>query len=279
MINFQLETITPETAKRLLDEHDEAVLSGLIVNRHRKASAVRRIAADILADQWFPDTGETIKFEANGDGLKGLHLVDGQTRLAAVDQAKRTIKVWVAKGVEREAFVYIDSGDKRTLKNVLQISGEPEASILAPALNWLSRWDFAADTFGSTNMSVSHAHARKLLEADPAIRKSAQKVHAINLLGLIGKGLATFLHRIFAKKDQGLADRFLEAVATGEQLSSTDPFYVLRERLIANKAARLKMGQIELSVICIKAWNAVREGRTIKKLSVNIEREGKPVLL
>lgn len=272
MINFSFENITPELATRLLDEHDTAVEQGEIVNRHRKASAVRRIAADIMAAQWFPQTGETLKFEKNGTGFHGRHLVDGQTRLAACVQAQRPIDVWIASGVEREAFVYIDSGEKRSLKDVLKIKGETEAITLAPALSWLHRWDFSADTL--TNRSpVSHAHATKLLEADPAIRKSAARVRDISL---IGRGLSAFLHRIFTKKDPALAEKFIEAIATGQNLSATDPFYVLRERLIAEKATRRKLRQTDLIALAIKAWNAAREQKTIKRLNV---KPGETVVL
>lgn len=271
MISFAFETITPELATRLLEEHDDAVLKGEIINRRRKAAAVRRIAADILSDQWFPQTGETIKFEKNGDKLiHGRHLVDGQTRLAACQQAKRPIEVWVAKGVERNAFVYIDSGDKRTLKDVLQIAGESSAAILSPALSWMSRWDADKDMLEPGNAAVTHAQAKKILEADPAIRKSAQRVQGVTL---IGKGLAAFLHRIFSRKDADLADRFIDAIATGQNLVGGDPFYVLREALIKNKASRRKSPQADLIKISIKAWNATREGRSVKQLKVKSDEK------
>lgn len=274
MITFSFETMTPELATRLLEEHDTAVEHGEIVNRHRKASAVRRIAADILASQWFPQTGETLKFEKNGAGFHGRHLVDGQTRLAACAQAQRAIDVWIATGVEREAFVYIDSGEKRSLKDVLKIKGETESVTLAPALNWLHRWDFSADTL-TNRAAVTHAQATKMLEADPAIRKSATRVRDVSL---VGRGLCAFLHRVFSKKDPDLAEKFVEAIATGQNLSADDPFYILRERLIAEKASRRKIRQTDIVVFTVKAWNAAREHKTIKRLSMK-PGEGVPVLL
>lgn len=279
-LTFSCEQLTPDVASRLLKEHDEAVLNGVIVNRRRKLSAVRRIAADILADQWFPQTGETIKFERNGNGSAlatqhGHHLVDGQTRLAAVEQAKRAIDIWVAIGVERQAFIYIDSGEKRTLRNVLQIQGETESTILAPALNWLNSWDWETNTVKTGKGSVTHAAGKRMLEADPAIRRSAQLARPVTLLG---RGLSAFLHRIMSKKDQTLADLFIDAIVTGTNLRAGDPFYVLRERLIANKTARRKMGQTELIAIAVKAWNAQRENRPVKSLKYR-QKEAFPVLV
>lgn len=276
MINFTFETISPVLAKRLIEEHDEAVIAGEIINRRRNQGSVRRIAADILADQWFPETGETIKFEKNGAGYHGRHLVDGQTRLAAVEQSGRSIGVWVATGVARGAFAYIDAGDKRSLKNVLQIAGEADATILSSALTWLSRWDTEKNTVATGRAQLSHATATKLLTADPAIRKSVQKVRAVTLLG---RGMAAFLHRVFSSKDPDLASRFIDAIATGENLRSDDPFYVLRERLIANKASRTKMRPIDQVAIAIRTWNAAREGRSVKTLKGRVAGTEMPVLV
>lgn len=267
-LSFSFESVAAEQARQWIEEHDSAVTAGEIVNRRRKPAAVRQIKADIVAGQWFPNTGETIKWERNGHGDErhGRLLVDGQTRLDACAQAGQPIQVWMVSGVAREAFVYIDSGDKRSLSDVLRIKGEGDSLVLASALNYLCRWDSTAETFNLTNAPRnSHASATKLLEADPAIRKSVARVRDVKLMG---RGAAAALHRQFTKRDPALADRLVDAIAVGENLISTEPFYVLRERLIDESRSRRKLQAGLVMALVIKAWNAAREGKSIMRLSL-----------
>lgn len=264
MIVFSFDVITPQEAARLLQEHDDAVQSGEIINRPRKQSAVRRYAADMQGGQWNPDTAETLKFETQDKSLHGKHLVDGQNRLQAVVVADQSGSFYVARGVAREAFGYIDGGEKRNLRDVLKISGEPDADALTPALKWLCQWDF--DNGRLTSAVVTTQRARRLLESDPALRKSVTKAKAVKDSGLMGVGLAAFLHRVFSKSDPALAVEFIEAVATGAALQPGDPFLILRQRLIENKGSRKKHPQKDIIALSIKAWNYRRQGRSIKLL-------------
>jgi hypothetical protein len=238
----------------------------VIVNRGFKAMLVTRIASDILRGDWYVHTGETIKFEKERDGhLHGADLVDGQNRLRAIVQAGMPTDVWIAVGVPRNAFVYLDSGERRTLKDVLHSSGENHPGILAAALTLLGKWDPTTSTTRLSGTTVSHAVARKILDADPSVRQSLERTHGLNLLG---RGVGTFLHVIFSKKDAALADRFVSAMITGENLAASDPFYVLRELLVQNKGSRRKLITRDLIFFCIKAWNAARDGRDLKILRI-----------
>lgn len=264
MITFSFETIAPSEAERILKEHDEAVINHDIINRPRKAKAVRRYANDMVSGQWNPETGETIKFETTDKALTGRHLVDGQNRLEACRVSGENLRVYVARGVAREAFAYIDGGERRSLRDILFIGGEPEAAALAPALNWLAQWDGEQGRLAQN--AVSTQRARRLLESDPGIRKSVVKAKAVKEAGLLSVGIAAFLHRIFSKHDPVLADTFVDAIATGAGLATSDPFLLLRQRLIENKGSRKKHPQKDLIGLCIKAWNAKREGRPMKLL-------------
>jgi hypothetical protein len=276
MITFSFETITPQDAARILREHDEAVANGEIINRPRKPNAIKRYSADMQIDQWNPETAETIKFETQERPLIGRHLVDGQNRLHACEVPGVPFRVYVARGVARESFAYIDGGERRSLRDVLRISGEPDAMALTPALKWLCQWD--SENRRITSAIVTTQRARRLLESDPAIRKSVTKAKVVKESGLLGVGLAGFLHRIFSKHDPKLADRFIDVIATGAGLESDDPFLLLRQRLIENKGSRKKHPQKDLIALAIKAWNAKRAGRKVKLLRYNHRSEDMPIL-
>lgn len=278
-IAFTLETLTPEDAARILQEHDQAVAAGEIINRGRRPHVIRRYAADQIAGHWFHGTGETLKFEGFDQHLNGRNLIDGQNRLAACIEAGRPLEVYVARGVAREAFAYIDGGDKRSMKDVLRISGEEDANYLAPTLAWLSRWnpDTRRMQYDNGATVATMQTQRRLLESDPAIRKSVTKAKAVKDQKLLGVGLAGALHRIFSRRDSLLADSFIDALALGANLTDGDPFLALRNVLIANKNTQRKLPQMVLVGFAIKAWNAKREGRELKLLRMS-RGEETPVL-
>jgi len=266
MIVFSQETFTPAEARRILAEHDEAVASGEIINRKRKPPTVRRYAADLLAGRWYPETGETIKFETLDQRLVGRHLVDGQNRLASCVLADRDLVVYVARGVGRRAYSYIDGGAIRNLAVKLHIGGNSHAPQLAAALKWLCRWDEAEGRL--TGVAVTDQGSLDLLESDPAVRKSVAKAQAVAEQKLLGVGVAAFLHRIFCKHDLDLADQFIDALSAGAGLNVGDPFLLLRQKLTANKSAaqRKKFQQLDVIAMSVRAWNAKRGGREIKLL-------------
>lgn len=277
MIDFSLEEIVPSEARRILSEHDEAVAAGEITNRGRKSGAIRRYSSDIKSNQWFAETGETLKFSSNEKLLRGRNLLDGQNRLAAIIEADLPIKVYVARGVAKEAFSYIDGGEKRTLRDILRINQEQDADHLSRALAWLCQWDSETGRLKS-NAAVTTQRARRFLESDPAIRKSVIKAKTMKDSGLMSVGLAAFLHRIFSTHDAELADKFIQAVASGAKLDESDPFYMLREKLIENKGSRRKLPQRDIVALAVKAWNFKRSNRQLRQLRFSHKTEEVPSL-
>jgi len=267
MIDFALETITPDDARRILIEHDEAVAAGLIINRTRKPAAIARYASDQRLNQWYAETGETLKFQTLDKVLLGRNLIDGQTRIAACVESGVPLTVYVARGVAREAFGFIDGGEKRRLRDVLRIAQIPDPDLLERTLNWLGQWDPATGRLG--NVAVSTQRARKLLDSDPAIRKSVDAAKNLRSTKLMSVALGAFLHRIFSDYDRPLADAFIRDIADGENLKKFDPFFELRKILLANKGNRGKLPQRYIIAIAIKAWNAKRGGRSVKQLRFN----------
>jgi len=266
MVTFKLETISHTDAARILAEHDEAVTAGDIINRKRSQQAVRRYQADIIADRWFSETAETLKFETLDQHLHGKNLIDGQTRLEACRLSGRSLSVYIARGVARAAQSYLDGGTTRNLATKLQLSGEDSASQLSQALKLLSRWDEKERRL--TGQTTTDQRSLALLEADPAIRKSLLKSRPIKEMKLLQVGVAAFLHRIFSKDDRELADQFIEVLASGESVSAGDQFHFLRQQLIKNKgvSGKKRLSANDIIAMSIRAWNAKRQDREVKLL-------------
>ena len=104
-------TITPDMAKAMLEKNMKN-------NRRINHQTVKRYARIMKAGGWNL-THQGIAFDENDQ------LIDGQHRLEAIVMANVPITMMVTYGVQHtdgEAFT-IDTGTKRTTKNIMQISG------------------------------------------------------------------------------------------------------------------------------------------------------------
>jgi hypothetical protein len=100
-LRFAFVDITPELARQWL----ERVRAN---NRRPAPTRLRDYAATMKAGLWNSLTGECIKFDTTG------HILDGQHRLLAIIEAKRTIAMLVAWNVPPEAFHTLDQGWMRS---------------------------------------------------------------------------------------------------------------------------------------------------------------------
>ena len=123
-------TITPKMAKEYLEKNMKN-------NRRVSRDLVQRYARIMHAGGWNL-THQGIAFDDRGE------LIDGQHRLNAIVQANVPVKMLVTYDVEHtngEAFT-IDAGRRRTIQNIMQISGIDDvvfrgvASYISSFLKW-----------------------------------------------------------------------------------------------------------------------------------------------
>lgn len=103
--------ITPEMASEILEMKTE------FRNRKIRERTVNNYAKDMETNSW-PITGDTIKFDRDGN------LIDGQHRLSAIVKSGKTQKMLVVYGLDKSILTAIDIGLKRSLENALQFQGE-----------------------------------------------------------------------------------------------------------------------------------------------------------
>jgi hypothetical protein len=72
-------------------------------------------------------------------------------------------------------------------------------------------------------------------------------------------GLASYLFRLI---DPDAAEDFMESLISGANLAPGHPALVLRNRLMADAAAKAHLGDKEVLAITIKAWNHYRSGKS-----------------
>jgi hypothetical protein len=252
------EFITPEAAKHLLDSGPN--------RRNRKVMdpAKKRLQGVIKRGEWMYDSTDAIGLDSEGA------VINGQHRLAAISEGDQGVWALVVRGVRPEVIKVIDQPTMRTIQQALEIDGRfPEPGPLASALKDIHK--YLVHGFKKTLPTEYKPTIPQLLEL------LSQHPHLVDSLGLAGKvyrnpykalpkGTWTALHYAFSCADAELADTFLTAIATGEDINDGDPAYLLRERFFitepgkANDTRKRTLEPHEAVSLAIMAWEATRSG-------------------
>lgn len=252
---FSIEDVTPARAAKYL--------ATAARNRNRKASVVARYAADMRNGRWLLN-GEGLKIDQDGN------LIDGQHRAAAIVEAGVTVRMVVMRNVPAESFATLDQGSRRTAGDHLGLLGETNPNHLGVALGHLRRYE-RGDLFDTSprGYHVSGPELVETLERFPGVRESVRIAEAAK--HVISVGMLAFFHMAFARKDQALADWFVNAVADGTGLTDTDAVYHLRERLLKTRAANTRMHRVDIMKLVVQAWNKHRANEPCFKLIMPTE--------
>ena len=112
--------ITPDMAKKILAHRNKN-------NRPIRYTHLEKLSEAIEKDEW-KVTNQGIAFDADGN------LIDGQHRLAAILQTRKTVKMMVATNMGASIFDVVDTGSKRSTGDALDILGSEHGRIVSAAL-------------------------------------------------------------------------------------------------------------------------------------------------
>lgn len=249
-----VEQITPLVAQEYL----KANRPGNRVPRYKDVCTIRM---DMIAGD-FAMTGEAIQFDTNG------HLMNGQHRLmalAGIEDVSFTVPILVVRNVPAEAFDRMDNPRIRSISQILQMAGTPYATLKAS----IGRMLYVMDNFGPQNLKGGMISSkiqvkRFILENNELMQRAS--IVAESCRDLVMQSVAGTAFCLFYRQSGANAEEFFERLRTGLNLTETDAIWQLRQRLIANRARRGKLAQIDLLALFIMAWKAYMQGRPVKKL-------------
>jgi len=242
-VTTSLVTITPQMATELLGANTR--------NRPLSAATVDKLAS-LMKDGRWEFNGDTITFSRTGV------LIDGQHRLAAIAQSGFSVKALIVRGVEDRVFATKDLGKKRRGADILAILGAPNASTLAATLTLLDAYYNNKITW--TNYRVQPDYEALLLQY-PDAQARVDEVRKACRFGFWSHMAAAYA--ICAEVDAESAEDFFGALFAGTNLRRGSPEHVLREQI--NYSSKLSRNQgLKVMAWTIKAWNAMRSGRTLK---------------
>lgn len=130
--------ITPEWAGKILDRHYTRIEEGKFVQRPVSKATINKYAMDMMAGNWRLSP-QGIAFNEDDD------LIDGQQRLEAVRQSKKTVRMMVSTGwpVEKNGAVQLidvlDMGKPRTIEQMLHLHGQTCANNYTTTIRFISR--------------------------------------------------------------------------------------------------------------------------------------------
>lgn len=223
-------------------------------NRNIRPLRVAQYARDMRAGAW-KRTGETIKFDTNGD------LLDGQHRLAAVIESEATAPMSVTFGLDPDIKHYVDTGAARTPADALRIKGESSPAILAGA----ARVGYLLET-GQRKARMSHAQVFEFIDQHPGLRQSADFIMPLTNRIDLGPSTLAYGHYRFARIDPSAADVFITSLAELTNLAADDPILRFAQRLRSIKRNNEDVDRRALAVTFLRVWNHWRQGTSIRRI-------------
>lgn len=244
--------ISPQLATTMLERNT--------LNRALSDLHVQRLAAEMKAGHWKLN-GDTIRFS-------GDRLVDGQHRLWAIIESGCTIEVLVVEGLDDGVFDTIDIGKGRSHADTLSVLDEDHPAALAAALKVVDRYERG---LLSSSIRYTNSEVIALLNKHPQIRRSIEVCGY--QAGLVPPSMKIAAHYLFQRKSVEEADTFIRDFKSGASLGEDDPVHRVRERFVAMSAGRTRYSmRCDYVMACmIRAWNARREGRLLKRLQISDE--------
>ncbi|RNL83357.1 hypothetical protein [Halostreptopolyspora alba] len=248
--------VTPAQAHEWLEKNSN--------NRPLNRTTIEQFTKQIARGEW-QLTHQAIAFDEEGE------LLDGQHRLHAIIRADTPVQAMVVEGAPRASFTVLDTGRKRTGKDVLHLAGEENTVHLASALRGLYLYQVAPDASwsGSSSM-VSNDQLVEILEKNPGMRHALTKATAIHRSVRITVTAAAIGWYVTSQARPDIDQSpWFDGLTTGAELKHGDPRLTLRNTMMSlssGKRLRKREDSREHLFYYIKAWNAWAEGKQQKIL-------------
>jgi hypothetical protein len=248
-LRIAIVTITREIAAEWLTHNK--------VNRTMRLRHLERVKTALTLGLFRGLNGQTIVFSEDGD------LLDGQHRLTGVVDTGIPITTLVVYGVQEQTRATIDTGAGRQLGDYLAMRGHANASNLAAALGFYKAWELgqAHNPHRVGSLFATYDEGIEYLLLHPGIEASVAR--SKRLPALLRPSHAAALDYAFGRLAPALGICWYETMRTG-RFHGSDVFLTLRERLIRDRTSNIPRHVLEHFVYSIKAWNAARDGTTLK---------------
>ena len=264
-LNARIEVITPKTAEKYLEKNGR--------NRKLSKSRVRVLTEAMKRGEW-QFNADPIRFASSG------RLIDGQTRLAAVIQSKKSIEALVVRNLPESTMTTIDIGKPRTNGDHLKMAGYDGAVFaLAAAIGICLSFSDKGE-YSYKKMKASPDEILAYVKSNKRILKSLE-IYSSNkeFAELVPQSVSIACHYLFCEIDKDKGEAFFHHLVKGANLGITSPILKLRTELIAMRSDSKRGYTTRHAYLhfMTTAFQAYLDDRRIERLP-EYKREGKVTL-
>ncbi|WP_431861355.1 hypothetical protein [Azospirillum sp.] len=203
-------------------------------------------------------TGETIIVSRKGV------LLNGQHRLRACISSGRSFEVFLAFGIDDDAFAYMDIGKTRGAADIFSIYGVPNAAAMSAASLWVWKYQNTGMMEPASWLKPTHDQLYEFFKEHHGLQKSYTAGHRFADNKVAPQAIMTALHYLCSKVSRTIADDFFEKVATGIGLKkAAEPAAKLRKRLLDDKIGGRRLGDLYVGAYTVMVWNAMRQNNPV----------------
>ena len=235
-----------------------------IQNRDITQATVHKYARKIIDNRW-KVTGETLKFDKDGN------LLDGQHRLwGFIETGLKSAVFLCMYNIPPDSQPFMDGQKVRTPANTLEMKGHLNARTLGATVKMLNEYE-AGLMPGSNQWRVALDNEQTLVyaQSNPDVEKSVEAVLSTPGLKALGKpATVSFAHTITHRLNAVVAEDFWKRIAEADYDGPRDPVMRIREKLLVAKSQphHVHSGTAVAAYI-FKAWNAAVRGRQIGNIN------------
>lgn len=252
--------ITPELASQLLAQNKS--------NREVSKANLRFIEGQFNSGR-ITFNGETVKFTKEGK------IMDGQHRLMASVNTRKSFPTLIAFGLEPKSFTTVDIGKIRTASDIISVEGYEHPKVLASTAKLVM-----AIKTGSRGLTLGGLKGTKFDNQDVLDFVETQKdfvertLEARELWAQMPSPRFLPCHVfctmffLFSERNIVAAEKFMEGLAIGSNLEKNSPILLLRTTFQKwqNETKNIRHTSFDRCIVITKAWNAYRTNKEIKRL-------------
>lgn len=232
----------------------DAWLRNNACNRNMRADEVERYARDMREGHWHL-TGDTIKVAPDG------RLLDGQHRAAAILEANITIPMFVARNVDPDTQVVMDTGIARLFADQLKMMGVGYPTLSAAIVRHVMAWDLG-DPWARSK--ISHSDMLEALPFFADLADISEFAHKNRYKLTTGSRVGTMRY-VLDRIDPTQSQQFFVDLHTGANMEFTDPVMAYRRRVESDRDVPTTR---EALILLMVAWNHRRDNRYVNKLVI-----------
>jgi hypothetical protein len=244
------------------DEAETLLTLANTYNRVPSPSKVKSYLGAMARGEWMYNNA-SLGFYVDG------RIADGQHRLQAMSQSKKTIKTVIVPGLDPSCFQTIDLGKNRTARDAFEMEGHAVPGIKAIActiaLKWMLNKRIASTATPSTSQILKFESShRTIIRGACGLSVAWHEEYGSYLHpGLVA---GTILIRHLAKmRTEDEFTSFLEEIYSGEAKTPRSPGFVARKliekHLVAKNKKAGKMTQEGVVGTLLKAYKLAESGR------------------